>query len=158
MPITTLEIIDTAVKVGLGAIISALASLALNNQAAKNRKTEALNEDFRALVRDFSIKTEHIKMEIDNLAHAYFRKNTDVALSSSVEAMKSCRSANAIANIINNQNITSALSIVEQSVTAMYHELRAEVPSIEELRRHENIVFETISNLQPDISHAYQAM
>ena len=155
MPITTLEIIDTAVKVGLGAAISAIASWFLNSQAAKNKQSETKIDGIRELIKEFSVKTEKIKASIDNMAHAYFQNDIKSALEYSIEGVQEYRSATALANIINNKNILQGLTKVEENMMPMYHELRKDKPSLDELKIYENAIFKIIEDLQPEISASY---
>lgn len=85
---TILEIIDTAVKVGLGASISAMASWLLASQNAMNRRTDTKIENMREIIKEFSIKTESITASMDLAGHAYFSKNYTEAREHSITACR----------------------------------------------------------------------
>lgn len=154
--VTVLQIIDTAVKIGLGALISGVVAWLLARQAANQRIKQSEIEDIRALVKELAIQVEAIKAIWDDIAHSFFTGDLDEAKAQCVEASKACHSAKALANIVGNPKIMEAIETANSKSNETFHELRLDQPSLKTLEGYEKVAFDSIDSLQPELSKAYR--
>lgn len=154
---TALEIVDTAVKVGFEAMISGVTAWVLASQAAETRRLESTVQDMRSLLKDFSRAGELVKVNMDIVAHAYYNNKLEEAREALVRVSKELRTAQALANIIDNKKLLDALETAVNSAMEIYHELRETAPELERLKKHESTVFSSLEATQPEIASEYRS-
>src|SRR5437762_12745008 len=76
--ITALDIVDTAVKIGLGALITGLASYAINVRSFKQELKKRMLENRISIVKDSAIQLEIAVNLINTSAHFLCHHSIDV--------------------------------------------------------------------------------
>lgn len=117
---TTLEIVDTAVKIGLGAIIASMSSYLLTKQNNNYEIDKNLKDDRKKLIMELAIKIESVEVH-SNEALVHFHNNDLVgAKQALIPATNEVYSARAIANILGDDNLVEYIESLSEIIESIY--------------------------------------
>ena len=130
---TILDIVDTAVKIGLGALIGGISSYVLAIRTQNYEKETRANDERKQLVKDLSLKLEKIDHLNSESALHYHSDDLVSAKKSNVLATEVICSATALANLIGSDEVVEITSKISEILDEMYQEFHLESPSEDHL-------------------------
>lgn len=130
---TIIDIVDTAVKIGLGAMIGGISSYVLAVRAQNHEKETRESNERKALVKELSLKLEKIDHLNGEGALNYHSDDVVSAKRSNVLATEVICSATALANLIGSDELVSITSEISAFLDKMYQEFHIGPPSEDRL-------------------------
>lgn len=123
---TAIDLIDTTIKIGLGAAIAGITSyvLTIRNQKYEHRK-QAI-EDRRSLAKELALKLEKVQAMSNEAAYFYHLDDVESAKKALVPATGEINSSVAISNILGDNGLVNILEKMAESVDNFYRELNKE--------------------------------
>jgi len=120
---TILDIIDTTVKIGLGAAIAGITSyiLTIRNQSYES-KSNIRNEQ-RVLTKELSIRLERVESITNKVAYFYHSHDIESARRSIIPASEEIYIAVAESNLLGNSNLVESVQCMANSIDKLYREL-----------------------------------
>jgi hypothetical protein len=122
MPKEILDVVDTAVKIGLGALIASIGTYLL---AAKNHKSEikkAFNEEQRAIIKEIATTLEEVESQFNESFDAFQHNDYDSARKILVPTSRNAYSMRALANILDDDELVNAIDEIAKIVEDIYEE------------------------------------
>ena len=129
--ITLIEILDSAVKIGLGAAIAGLTSFIV---AWKNHRHETLCAeltDRKQIVIDLATTLERLEFQYNDSVYHYFHNDQSAALKTLVPATKDVYSARAYANLLDSDDLVEKLEELAKVIENVFEELYQVNPNVE---------------------------
>lgn len=126
---TTLDIIDTAVKIGLGATIGGLTSYVLAVRSQNHEKHARDILDKREFIKELSLKLEKVDHLNGETALQFHSGELVNAKQANVSATEEICMASAIANIIGDDDLVATIEKMSDLLDNIYTELNSEIPS-----------------------------
>jgi len=126
---TTLDIIDTAVKIGLGATIGGLTSYVLAVRSQNHEKHARDILDKREFIKELSLKLEKVDHLNGETALQFYSGELVNAKQANVSATEEICMASAIANIIGDDDLVATIEKMSDLLDNIYTELNSEIPS-----------------------------
>ena len=96
---TVLEVIDTAVKIGLGAFIAGAASFALNRQKHLHDQKVKSSDEARQLLREIALKLESVESHYNDAVVHYHVKLNDEGMRSIAKSVGDAYAVCALSNL-----------------------------------------------------------
>jgi hypothetical protein len=151
----TYDLIDTTIKIGLGALIAGISAYFLAIRNHNNELRKIFVEEKRSLIKELAFKIEEIESEL-NKAILHFHRND---LSSSTAAMvpvsQNAYSARAISNLIGSMDLIEDLENICVTTENIYVALASEQYEINELDKLIENIKERKMATYPHIRTAY---
>lgn len=154
---TTIDIIDTAVKIGLGAIIGGFTSYILAVRSQKHEKETQISKDGRELIKDLSLKLERVDHLNAVSALNFHAADLAAARKSSISATEEICAASALANIIGSNELVRLIHDISDTLDNIYHELNGAVPDEGNLYNFTLRLVDLKRQAYPHIRAAYNA-
>lgn len=130
---TILDVIDTAVKIGLGATIGGITSYVMVLRSQKHERDTSEIIENKALVKELSLKLEKLD-HLNGECALHFHSNDLVAAKkANVNATDEVRAASALANLIGNDGLVEIIDQISKLLDKIYHELNSKEPSEDKL-------------------------
>lgn len=123
------SLIDTTIKIGLGACIAGVSAFLLSIRNHKNEVEKLSIQDRKSLVRELALKLEVIEGHTNNAAYHFHIGDLKEAKVSLIPASQDAYSARAIANILGSDELVKATNIIAEATENMYHALNESKPS-----------------------------
>jgi len=120
-----IEVIDTAIKIGLGALITGTATYLLANRNYKYDLKKKSIENNVTLLKELSIKLEHAEAFLNETSHSYLFQAADKPFDATpfISAQKLLYEARAMANLLGKRELTEQISALSEVFEKMYNEL-----------------------------------
>ncbi|SHL24801.1 hypothetical protein [Phytopseudomonas punonensis] len=120
--VTTLEIIDSAIKIGLGAIISGITMFVVTNKNQRHELFKMARDDRKNLLREISSKLEEASAALNRGIHSYSGINGDNpdGLKLILESYITINQAKAIASLSGANKLFKEVEIYSNSVLDLY--------------------------------------
>ncbi|UTW48864.1 hypothetical protein [Bacterioplanoides sp. SCSIO 12839] len=125
---TILDIVDTAVKIGLGASIAGLTSYFLSDRSHKNELEKSAIEDKKNLVKELTIKLENVEACVNEAALHFHSGDVIKAKTALLPATSDAYSVRAISNLVGNKEMVHAMNGITDIVENIYFELNSAQP------------------------------
>jgi hypothetical protein len=122
MPKEILDVVDTAVKIGLGALI---ASMGTHLLAARNHKSEikkAFNEEQRAIIKEIATTLEEVESQFNESFDAFQHNDYDSARKILVPTSRNAYSMRALANILDDDELVNTIDEIAKIIEDIYEE------------------------------------
>lgn len=123
---TLLDIIDTAVKIGLGAAIAGVTSYYLAKHNQENERNKTAIQDKKNLSKELALKLELAKSKIDESAYHLHAGDKPGARKMTADAADELRSAAAIANLLGRDELVSIVEKMCDQTDIFYKEIGME--------------------------------
>lgn len=128
------QLIDTALKIGLGAFITGASGYLLLISSQNHERKSALRSEHVSILKDLAIKIEQARNLFDEATHPYWLKvvegnieditdATKLALNKNKEAVSVLREVRALCALINIKNNVNLLDEVDELVDNVYQKL-----------------------------------
>ncbi len=130
---TAIEVLDTAIKIGLGAIIGGGFSLLLTVTNNKNQRSIKVTDDQRELLKQITLKLEKIESLNTEGAMHYHDQSLDESRKLNIEALDASRVVSAYANILGNDELVALAEQITRVLESMYQEFRSDICSEDRL-------------------------
>lgn len=128
------QLIDTALKIGLGAFITGASGYLLLISSQNHEKKSALRSENVSILKDLAIKIEQARNLFDQATHPYWLKvvegnitditdATKLALNRNKEAVAVLREVRALCALLSVKDNVSLLDEVDDLVDSMYQKL-----------------------------------
>lgn len=150
------EIIDTAVKISLGAVVGGVMSWILARQAEKYREKSNELDSTRSLIKDLALNVEVVAKAVDDVAHFRFNENTASAIDAALIAVKEVYRVRAIAAIVGFESIISSTEIILRNVQKMYHLLQFGLDDIDALSEIDSEIEKQIQLIHSEVGRIYK--
>lgn len=128
---TYFDLIDTAIKIGLGATITGLSTYFLAKRNHTEEEKKLRKEDTRNLIKEVAEKLESVESSFNDAALSYHMKEYTEAKKSIAKAADLAYSARAISNIIGSDHLLIATEKVSVKLEDIYAELTSTEPNID---------------------------
>lgn len=130
---TCLDIIDSAVKIGLGALIAGTFTY-IQARKSHNEALEKLNyEDKQSLLKEAALKIELIESKANSAAFSFHSGNLSEAKSEAMLGVNEAYSVAALTNLAGSQELLEISEKLSEKMESIYHELNSVQPSEEKL-------------------------
>jgi hypothetical protein len=126
---TVLEIIDTAVKIGLGAIIGGVTSYVLARRAEKHEIDKNTRGEERSTSRELAMKLEQVESFLNEALLQIHNEDLSLAKQKMMPAGEEIYCAVALANLIGDDELVEVLDKMARQTEKMYNELAYGEPS-----------------------------
>jgi hypothetical protein len=123
--VTELEIIDTAVKIGLGSLITGVTSYFLFDQKHKADTKKEYHNEKRALIKELSIKLEEVESHLNEMVVNIENGQKEAALKAMIPAGKEIYLVRALSNMIGNESMCKVIDNLAKVVEETFGELTA---------------------------------
>lgn len=118
-----LEIVDTAVKIGLGALITGTSSYLLTGKNFKQELRKKSIDSNKEMLKDLALKLEYSESFLNEVTHSYLLKQDgsfdSVAM---VSACKHVYEARALANLIDEHEMAVKIESLAKILENIYEE------------------------------------
>lgn len=152
--VTGLEIVDSAVKIGLGGVIAALSTYLLTKQKYKYESISRIKDEKKELTVNLAIKIENVEYHSNEAIVNFHNGEQTAAKNALLPASREAYSARAIANILGNSDLVNKLEslsrVIDSLYRAMLHSSQSDISIL--MRDMENIK----KSMYPDIRIAWQ--
>ena len=132
-----LDVVDTAVKIGLGALIAPVGTYLLASKNHKSELKKAFNEERRAIIKEIATTLEEIEAQFNQSFDAFHHSDYDSARNILVPTSKNAYSMRALANILDDDDLVNSIDKIARIVEDIYIEVVGHNPKsinkIEEL-------------------------
>ena len=119
-----IEVVDTAVKIGLGALITGIATHMLASRNFKNDLRKKNVENNLILIKELSIKLEHAEALLNEGTHSYYLEETGADFSATpiIDAAKLVYESRAMANLLGEVSLTKGIGELAKIFDEIYNE------------------------------------
>ncbi|NWO06690.1 hypothetical protein [Idiomarina sp.] len=154
---TTLDIVDTAVKIGLGALIAGITSyvITLRNQGFERQKE--IEVERRNLSKELALTIEKTNHLIDESAFHFHQLDYQESKKCIISAEREISSAGALANLLGSDDLVNAVDEMAELVFDIYKEFNKDSPDEGRLHDLDNDIKEKKKLVYPHIRDAYCA-
>ncbi|KJZ12304.1 hypothetical protein TW85_16055 [Marinomonas sp. S3726] len=149
------SLVDTAIKIGLGAIITGFSAYILALRNHKSDLNKKAYEDRGLLIKELAFKLEDVESSTNDAALHFSNGNVTQAKAALVPGSQSAYSARAISNLIGDDNLVNDLEKICLVIERIFHELNRQNPSIKELGSLGSELKERKLKVYPHIREAY---
>ena len=151
----TYELLDTAIKIGLGALIAGVSAYFLSIRNLKNDLKKRTVEDKNLLIKEFAFKLEEIESSSNEVALCFINGDLTGAKRSMVPVNKAAYHSRAISNIIGDDNLFKDIEAICCITEDMFHALSVDQPNIETIKVLDKSLKEIKTKTYPHIRKAY---
>ncbi|MFM1711897.1 hypothetical protein [Aeromonas salmonicida] len=119
-----IELFDTAIKIGLGAAISGMATIKLSERNFNNELIKRTSSNSIELVRELAMKLEHAESFLNEATHSYYQDDTGSQFDGKtiVQAAKLIYEARAMSNLLGDSTLTESLDKLAKLYEIVYNE------------------------------------
>jgi len=132
---TYLDIIDTAVKIGLGALIAGATTYIVSSRKQKHDRDSELIKERKSLVKEIAIKVGAIENHQNKIVVAIDYANRESAIEHIVPAAADAYLIQTLANLVGDEPLLSSTSKFAEIFESLYDELNKEELDWEALDR-----------------------
>ncbi len=136
---TPMEVLDTAVKIGLGALISGVATYWVAYANNKNAVVKAAQEDRRKTIREISELIEESKSQLNEFIHLSWCEEREEAnkrmadkLNNLIISYQASSRANTLANLLGLKNLTTAIELYSDTINDLREFISAGLNNFDE--------------------------
>lgn len=163
-----LEIIDTAVKIGLGSLITAVSAYFLSKSNFNLEKVKRKSEKHISFLEEIAIKIEQAKYKLEEAAHPYWHEAIDLKSTPSKEAAKLSidlylkataliGEARALTYLLNIKELKEHLDEAEQIILKIYQAtaLGKDLENVDDINKKLSSIEKVFENCFKELSKAY---
>ncbi len=125
---TILDIIDTAVKIGLGASIAGVASFMLAKRNNNHEERKMHKQDRKNITKEIAMKLEKVESITNEVVYFFHIQEFGSAKKALIPASEEINSAVALSNILGQDELVTAVRNMSILVDGMYRELTKDSP------------------------------
>ena len=164
-----LEIIDTAVKIGLGSLITAVSAYFLSKSNFNLERKQRKSDKHITFLEEIAIKIEQAKYKLEEAAHPYWHEAIDLKPTPSKETAKLSidlylkataliGEARALTYLLNIQSLKGHLDEAEQIILKIYQAtaLGKELENIGDINKMLSSIETVFENSFNELSKAYK--
>ena len=151
----TYELLDTAIKIGLGALIAGISAYFLSIRNLKNDLRKRAVEDKNDLIKEFAFKLEEIESLSNESAFCFTSGDLPGAKKSMIPVTQAAYYSRAISNIIGDDNLLNDIEEICVITEDIFHELNKDRPDIERINVLDKALKEKKAKTYPHIRKAY---
>jgi hypothetical protein len=120
---TSLEILDSAVKIGLGALISGVSTYVVTRRSHLHEMRKLASEDARALLRQSCTLVEEAAAQVNMFIHANDHRVAGAVPDSALllSALAIVNKAKALAVLVNNARLLAAVLAYANTIESLYY-------------------------------------
>lgn len=115
-----IEVADTAIKIGLGALITGLVTSHLADKKHKNDMDRKLLDDSVTLLKDITLKIEHAESSLNLSSHSYWEGSFEAKYL--IEATQSAYEARGMAYLIGSKELANEINELAVALEKIYIE------------------------------------
>ncbi|MDQ8182584.1 hypothetical protein [Pelagicoccus sp. SDUM812005] len=153
---TTLDIVDTAVKIGLGATIAGLSAYVIGRQKHNQEIENKDRDEQKSLSRELALTVEKIESSLQECAFEFHNQNIELSKKSVVNAGDHLCTASALSNLLGSSTLVEELRKVSEHLEWIYHELKSDSPKESEMEGRVLEIVEIKAKMYPEISKFYK--
>ena len=150
------KLLDTSIKIGLGALIAGFFSYFLSVRSHKNDLKKEVIKNRKELVKDLAFKLESIEGQTNEVALYFSSGDLAKAKEAVVPATHNAYAARALANLVGNDELVSSIEKIAKGVEDIFHILSMEKPNIELLNDLFSELKESKIAVYPHIRNSYK--
>jgi hypothetical protein len=154
----TYDLIDTAIKIGLGAAIAGISAYFLSLRNLNNDLLKRRIEDKHSLIKDLAFKLEEIESYSNESALHFHNNDIAKAKIAMLPVSQGAYSSRAIANLIGSDELTKDLEDICYLTERMYVELNQDEPKLDKLNDLGDELMNKKKSTYPHIRKAYQEL
>lgn len=151
----TYELLDTAIKIGLGALIAGISAYFLSIRNLKNDLRKRAVEDKNDLIKEFAFKLEEIESRSNDSALFFINGDLSGAKKAMVPVSQAAYHSRAISNMIGDDNLLNDIDAICVITEDIFHELSKSQPNTEKIRNLDKALKERKTKTYPHIRKAY---
>ena len=155
--VTLLEVIDSAVKIGLGALIAGIASYLVTWRNHTHDRASKSIEERRKLGLELATALEKVESSYNELALHFDHDDVVRARKALIPAAREAYTARALSNLLGSDDLVAAVDEIAKLVEKLYAELSNDSPDVESLRNIGTALAETKKAAYPHIRRAYRS-
>lgn len=125
---TTLDVIDSAIKIGLGALIAGVSAFITTAKNHSFEKFKQSDQERRNLAKDLATKLEKVAVYSNEAAFHYHHNDISSAKKSLIPAADEIYSCLALSNILGDDVLLNIIEKMSDSIDSIYQELNKENP------------------------------
>ncbi|WP_407364727.1 hypothetical protein HKW97_25820 (plasmid) [Pseudomonas luteola] len=125
--VTVLEIVDSAIKIGLGALISGVTTYCVAGKNQKHELQKVMREDRKSLIKDMSKKYEEALALVSRGVHKmdFEGVNNSESRDLIIESFIGLSEAKALANMCGSKEIYEEIDSYQDSLNDLYSYMRS---------------------------------
>jgi len=151
----TYELLDTAIKIGLGALIAGISAYFLSIRNLKNDLRKRALADRNDLIKEFAFKLEEIEARSNESALFFTSGDLSGAKKSMIPVSEAAYHSRAISNIIGDDNLLNDIEGICVITENIFHELSEDKPNIQKINNLDKALKEKKTKTYPHIRKAY---
>ena len=148
-------LLDTALKIGLGAIITGFSAYILSIRNHKNDRNKKIYEDRGLLIKELAFKFEEIESCVNEVVMHLSLGNIEKAKIALMPASQNAYAARAISNLIGSDNLVNDIEVVCLITEKLFQEVNSTDSSISNFDKLTSQLKENKLKIYPHIREAY---